>query len=141
MLPLTAGRWCCGGSSLVPLIETLPDGSYVSVLVSPKATGRARDRAIEAAKAGKELDPGKVRLVRVNEYAVSDRNGGNGELTRLISTITDPVKAPAAVLAQGYHERWEHETGNKQLKNRLRGPGRCCGPRARTWRARRSTRS
>ena len=42
----------------------------------------------------------------------------------MITTITDPRQAPAAVLAQAYHERWEHETGNRQLKTYLRGPGR-----------------
>src|SRR6185312_9596906 len=45
-------------------------------------------------------------------------------LIALITTITDPRQAPAAVLAQAYHERWEHETGNAQLKTHLRGPGR-----------------
>jgi hypothetical protein len=28
------------------------------------------------------------------------------------------------VLAEAYHQRWEHETGNKQLKTCLRGPGK-----------------
>ena len=28
------------------------------------------------------------------------------------------------MLAQAYHQRWEHETGNQQLKTYLRGPGR-----------------
>jgi hypothetical protein len=28
------------------------------------------------------------------------------------------------VLAQAYHERWEHEGGNQQLKTYLRGPGK-----------------
>ena len=32
-------------------------------------------------------------------------------------------QAPAAVLAQACHQRWEHETGNQQLKTYLRGPG------------------
>ena len=50
--------------------------------------------------------------------------GGTGELIALITTITDPRQAPAAVLAEAYHERWEHETGNRQLKTYLRGPGR-----------------
>jgi hypothetical protein len=27
-------------------------------------------------------------------------------------------------LAQAYHQRWEHETGNDQIKTQLRGPGR-----------------
>ncbi|HEY6278673.1 MAG TPA: IS4 family transposase [Streptosporangiaceae bacterium] len=117
--------WRVKADLRLPLIEALPDGSYVSVLASPKVTGRARERLIEAAKAGQDLDPGKARLVRVIEYEVPDRDGdGNSELIALITTITDPMQAPAAVLAQGYHERWEHETGNKQLKTQLRGPGK-----------------
>jgi hypothetical protein len=32
--------------------------------------------------------------------------------------------APAPLLAEAYHQRWEHETGNAQLKTHLRGPGR-----------------
>ena len=117
--------WRVKSDLRLPLIEALPDGSYVSVLASPKVTGRARERLIEAAKAGQDLDPGRARLVRVIEYEVPDRDGdGKGELIALITTITDPMKAPAAVLAQGYHERWEHETGNKQLKTALRGPGK-----------------
>ena len=74
------------------------------------------------------------------EYEVPDRDGDRkGELIALITTITDPAAAPAAELAQAYRQRWEEETGNDQLKTHLRGPGRYCGPRARTWSARRST--
>ena len=63
--------------------------------------------------------------MRVIEYEVPDReDGGTGELIALITTITDPRQAPAAALAHAYHERWEHETGNRQLKTYLRGPGR-----------------
>ena len=59
------------------------------------------------------------------EYEVPDRDGdGKGELIALITTITEPRRPPPAVLAQAYHQRWEHETGNKQLKTYLRGPGR-----------------
>ena len=32
--------------------------------------------------------------------------------------------AQAGTLAGAYHQRWEHETGNKQLKTYLRGPGK-----------------
>jgi Insertion element 4 transposase N-terminal len=109
----------------LPVLELLSDGSYRSVLVSPKITGKARERLIAAARAGDDLDPGTARHVRVIEYEVPDRDGGgNGELIALVTTITDPRQAPAAVLAQAYHERWEHETGNAQLKTHLRGPGR-----------------
>jgi Insertion element 4 transposase N-terminal/Transposase DDE domain len=117
--------WRVKSDLRLPVLELLRDGSYRSVLIGPKIIGTARDRLIGAARAGEDLDPGRARYVRVVEYEVPGRDGdGNGELIALITTITDPRQAPAAVLAQGYHERWEHETGNGQLKTHLRGPGR-----------------
>jgi hypothetical protein len=56
---------------------------------------------------------------------VPDRDGdGSDEQIVLLTTITDPIQAPAEVLAEAYHQRWEHETGNKQLKTHLRGPAK-----------------
>jgi hypothetical protein len=117
--------WRVKSDLRLPLIEALPDGSYVSVLVSPKITGKARDKLIEAARAGQDLDADRARYVRVIEYDVPDRDGdGKGELIALITTITRWEQAPAAELAGAYFQRWEHETGNDQLKTHLRGPGR-----------------
>jgi hypothetical protein len=80
------------------------------VLISPKTGGKARGRLIEAAKAGQDLDPGQARYVRVIEYEVPDRDGdGKGELIALITTIADPREAPAAALAEAYHQRWQHD--------------------------------
>ena len=42
----------------------------------------------------------------------------------LVTTITEMTAAPAPLLAEAYAQRWEHETGNAQLKTHLRGPGR-----------------
>ncbi len=110
----------------LPVLELLPDGSYRSVLIdSKKNRDSARRPLIEAARRGEDLDPEQARHIRVIEYEVPDRDGdGTGELVALITTITDPRAAPAAVLAQAYHQRWEHETGNQQLKTYLRGPGK-----------------
>jgi hypothetical protein len=117
--------WRVKSNLRLPVLELLPDGSYRSVLISPKTGAKARQQLIEAARAGQDLDPGKARHVRVIEYEVPDREGdGTGELIALVTTIADPQQAPAAVLAQAYHQRWEHETGNRQLKTYLRGPGR-----------------
>lgn len=59
------------------------------------------------------------------EYDVPDREGnGTAELIVLLSTITDPVAARADELAATYHQRWEEETGNDQLKTHLRGPSK-----------------
>jgi Insertion element 4 transposase N-terminal/Transposase DDE domain len=117
--------WRVKADLTLPVLQVLPDGSYLSVLVHPRTGGKARQALIAAARAGEDLDEGKAALVRVIEYQVLDRDGdGNGELIALITTITEMTAAPAPLLAQAYHERWEHETGNDQLKTHLRGPGR-----------------
>ena len=110
--------------TLVPL-EFLTDGSYLSVVVNPQVKGTARQKLTDAARAGQDLDPQKARYVRVVEYEIPDREGdGKDELIALVTTITDLRRAPAPALAAAYHERWEHETGNAQLKTYLRGPGK-----------------
>jgi len=117
--------WRVKADLRLPVPQILPDGSYRSVLINPKIRDKGRARLIEAARAGQDLDPAQARYVRVVEYQVPDRDGdGKGELIALITTITDPAAAPAAALAEAYHQRWEHETGNNQLKTYLRGPGR-----------------
>jgi hypothetical protein len=117
--------WRVKADLRLPPLAFLPDGSYRSVLVNPKVRGKARDKIVEAARAGEDLDKDKARYVRVIEYEVPDRDGdGKDELIALITTIVEFADAPAAVLARAYHDRWEHETGNKQLKTYLRGPGK-----------------
>jgi hypothetical protein len=117
--------WRVKSDIRLPVLELLPDGSYRSVLIWPRATPKQRQALIEAARRGEDLDPDRARPVRAVEYEVPDREGdGKHELIALVTTITDLRRAPAAVLAAAYHERWEHETGNAQLKTCLRGPGR-----------------
>jgi hypothetical protein len=117
--------WRVSASVSLPVLAAHPDGSYASVLVDPKIRGVARTRLVEGAGYGAALDPDRAVEVRVVEYTVPDREGnGTGELIALVTTITDPRDASAEQLAQAYHQRWEHETGNKQLKTHLRGPGK-----------------
>jgi hypothetical protein len=120
----------------LPMVKVLPDGSYLAVLINPKIRG-ARRRAVIMARAHAlangelidgapaELDPAEAHLARVVEYDVPDREGnGTGELIVLLSNILDPAEARADELAAAYHQRWEEETSNDQLKTHLRGPGK-----------------
>ncbi len=131
----------------LPVVKVLPDGTYLSVLINPKIRGARRREAImtlaevaarEAADGQvtsdhgdgnkldlAELDSAEAHLVRVVEYDVPDRAGnGTGELIVVLSTILDPAQAGADELAAAYHQRWEEETSNDQLKTHLRGPGK-----------------
>jgi hypothetical protein len=115
----------------LPIVKILSDGTYLSALINPSIRG-ARRRAAILATAGEiatggiaELDPTEAHLVRVVEYDVPDRVGnGTGELIVVLSNILDPAAAGADELASAYHQRWEEETGNDQLKTHLRGPGK-----------------
>jgi hypothetical protein len=104
------------------------------VLIKPSIRGARRDRILAALRRGQDLTafvdalddngPPRAHLARVIEYEVPDRAGnGSGELIVLLSTITDPAAAHADELAATYHQRWEEETANDQLKTHLRGPG------------------
>jgi hypothetical protein len=117
--------WRLKANTRLPVLDALPDGSFTSALIDPKITGRAREALITAAQHGQDLDEDQARYVRVAEYQIPDRAGnGKDETIILATTITDWRAAPAPMLAQAYHQRWEHETGNAQLKTFLRGPGK-----------------
>jgi hypothetical protein len=119
----------------LPIVRVLPDGTYLTVLIKPSVRGARRERILAVARAGQSLteladaldDKGRplAHLARVIEYEVPDWAGnGSGELITLLTTILDPDRARADELAAAYHQRWEEETANDQLKTHLRGPGR-----------------
>jgi hypothetical protein len=60
-------------SSLLLVLDLLPDGSYRSVLINPKITGNKRDALVKAARRGEDLD--RARHVQVVEYPVPNRDG------------------------------------------------------------------
>ena len=89
----------------LPCAAALADGSYLTT-VYPSDKDRRHGT-------------GGVR-VRVVEYRLE----GIAEaepLYRLVTTILDPARAPAAELAALYHERWEIEGALAELKTQLRG--------------------
>jgi hypothetical protein len=83
--------WRVKGDLRLPVAELLPDRSCRSVLISPKITGKARQKLIEAGPGRRGPRPGGARYVRVAEYEVPDsESDGKGELIALITTIADP---------------------------------------------------
>jgi hypothetical protein len=100
--------WRAKTNAVLPVLERLPDGSFRSELVAT------------ADKATRE----HVQGVRVVEYAIDDagRAGASGARYRLVTTITDPAKAPADELAALYAQRWEIESIFDELGTHQRGP-------------------
>jgi hypothetical protein len=84
-------------SRRLPALDVLPDGSWLASL------GGLRVRVIEA---------------RVTVTAGGSRRGDS---YRLITTLTDHRRFPAAALVRLYHERWEIESAYYALKHTLLG--------------------
>jgi hypothetical protein len=115
--------WRIKKNLVLPPVEVLPDGSFLSIMPTPAESlrhGQARAR-------GKPLrEPPEGHLIRVVEYAVTVAAADGRTRTepfRLATTLLDCERAPAAGLAAIYHERWEIENGFGELKTRLRGAG------------------
>ena len=101
----------------LPVLQVLPDGSYLSEI----------KRA--------HLGPGKTRIpinliadpylathipVRVIEYQIETPGAPvHLEVVRLITTILDPAQAGAHDLAAAYHERWEFESSLREIECQL----------------------
>jgi Insertion element 4 transposase N-terminal/Transposase DDE domain len=94
--------WRVKTNMVFPVVQMLPDGSYLSQIVA------AGDR--------KRTNPATVRVI---EYTLA----GQDTIYRLITTILDPDQAPATELAALYAQRWEFETALDEVKTHQRGPG------------------
>ena len=115
----------------LPVVTTLPDGSWLTHINEPAAVRRRLHRNGARRRRGSTLGPDTGPLpgitVRVIEFwlAVTTADGTTRtERYRLITTLTDWRTAPAPELAAGYAWRWAAETGFKELKTFLHGtPG------------------
>ena len=97
--------WRVRQNQVLPCHERLPDGSYLSRrYASPKHRRQDKDGI----------------TVRVIDYCL-EGVPDTEPLYRLITTLLDPVAAPARELAALYHERWESEGTFAELKVTLPG--------------------
>jgi hypothetical protein len=97
--------WRVRKNQRLPCRQRLSDGSYLSCLyASPKH---------------RRHDAGGV-TIRVIDYRLEGVPDAE-PLYRLITTLLDPIEAPAAELAALYHERWESEGTFAELKVSLPG--------------------
>jgi hypothetical protein len=98
--------WRVRSVVVLPVLEALPDGSYLSEIVAKRDHYR-------------RADPERVRVI---EYTLGPR-GGDGTVYRLITTLLDPAQAPAEELAALYAQRWEIENTLDEIKNHQGVPG------------------
>jgi hypothetical protein len=115
-------------SQVLPVLEVLPDGSWLSVLPDPAAARRRIARNGARRRRGSALPPDTAPVagipVRVIEATVTACPAGGEPTTstlRLITTLASWRDGPAAELAALYAQRWESETSYRELKHFLAG--------------------
>lgn len=87
--------WRVSANLILVAVQRFSDGSFLAEITPPKSSGQPPFR------------------LRVIEYTLP----GSQEVYRLVTTILDPVRAPAAELAAVYHQRWDIEGFFKQVKS------------------------
>lgn len=110
--------WRLWSTVRLPVLQPLPDGSYLSEITNQARPSKTR---IDAANID-DITLATHIPVRVIEYRVENNNDGTqqSETFRIITSITDPDEATATELASAYHERWEIESAFREIEIYLR---------------------
>jgi hypothetical protein len=99
----------------LPVLQVLPDGTYLSRIADPAASRRLRRKGAS----GGDI-PGIT--VRVIEYSVASEDGSEtSETFTLITGILDPALLSPAQAAAAYASRWQLETCFDELETSMRG--------------------
>jgi hypothetical protein len=97
--------WRIKINARLPREQPLADGSYLSRIYASDKDRRQQRHGIT------------VRVIEYRLQGVAEAE----PIYRLLTSLLDPVPAPAAELAALYHERWGIETALAELKTHLRG--------------------
>jgi hypothetical protein len=113
--------WRLTKTTRLPVLTTLPDGSYLSEIKRPGlGSGKTRipiDR-IDDPYLATHIP------VRVIEYQIDTGDTTTRlEVFRLITTILDPAQSDAHELASTYAQRWEFESSLREIECQLLEPG------------------
>ncbi len=117
--------WRVQSGRLLPVIHPLPDGTHLTWITDR----RSADRLAKWQQRGRRTPPPAMTALtlRVIRYQITvTRADGTSQAStvRLLTTLLDPERHPAAELAALYHQRWEIETAFYGLKVTLRGADR-----------------
>ena len=107
--------WRAKADTDLPVLQVLPDGTYLSRIADPDASRKLRRQG----RSGADI-PGIT--VRVIEYSVTTSDDGDvSELFCLITDLLDPDQLSTADAATAYAGRWQIETAFAELETGIRG--------------------
>jgi len=123
--------WRARNDMHLPVLAELPDGSWLTRINDPRAVrarthknGRRRRRGSPLPPETGPLPGITARVIAFTLTVTADDGSTRTERYRLLTTLTGHQACPAAELAAGYARRWAIETGYRECKTYLRGPGR-----------------
>jgi hypothetical protein len=107
--------WRAKSDTGLPVLQVLPDGTWLSRIADPAASRRMRRKGADP----KDI-PGIA--VRVIEYSVTSEDGSEiSETFTLVTDVLDPALLSAEQAAGAYASRWQLETCFAELETSLRG--------------------
>jgi Insertion element 4 transposase N-terminal/Transposase DDE domain len=123
--------WRAKDDMHLPVVADLPDGSWLTRINDPRAVGGRTRKNGKRRRRGSLLPPETgplpgitVRVIAFTVTVTGDDGKTRTERYRLLTTLTGWHAHPAAGLAACYAWRWAIETGYRECKTYLRGPGR-----------------
>ena len=115
----------------LPVIAALPDGSWLSHIADPRARHAQLSKNGKRRRNRSPLPPDRsplpgitVRVIAFTITVTSDGGTARTEPYLLVTSLTDWRACRASDLAGLYAWRWAIETGYRECKTYLRGPGR-----------------
>ena len=112
--------WRVSAGIKLPVIDMLPDGSYLSVINSKKTRSAAYRIPLSAVEDPRDATHIPVRVI---EYTITGEGSDQPRTFRLITTILDPDAVTALELACAYQQRWEYEMSLREIETQLLEPG------------------
>jgi hypothetical protein len=124
--------WRAKNGMHLPVIRELPDGSFLARVSDPRQVRRRLAKNGQRRRRGSSLPPDASPLpggmtARVIEFTLAleeDDGSTRRQRYRLLTTLADHRAHPAGELAAAYARRWAIETGWREVKTYLSGPGR-----------------
>src|SRR5258708_23151844 len=108
------GLWRAKGEGDLPVLEVLPDGTWLSRIADPAASRRMRRQGADP-----KAIPGIT--VRVIEYTVTSEDGSEtSETFTLVTDILDPARLTPQQAAAACACRWQLETCFDELQPSIR---------------------
>lgn len=116
--------WRTSIDRLPPVLHQLPDGTYLSMATSQNERARLARWTRHRRGIPPQAQGLALRVIEATITVRTDDGRSRSSELRLVTTLLDHRKYPAAELVELYHERWQAETAFLGLKVTLKGSDR-----------------